>query len=176
MEDNEVDIDEFEIVHTNTNILPEEIEFEDIDDNELENDNEIETEELNENEFTTIDIEAASIPEESHVNKYLAEIQERLRGKVPKEYQNGTFWVHQKNPYFMLEAQKRDPNCLYIPRVFLWLPHHLVKDLKCPTCEAKISVKGFNKKPRARRVIDLNEYDIILSFVFVFLSNVLLLL
>ncbi|CAO3649514.1 unnamed protein product [Mucor hiemalis] len=67
MEDNEVDFDEFEIVHTDTNILPEEIEFEDIDDNELENDNEIETEELNENEFTTIDIEAASIPEESHL-------------------------------------------------------------------------------------------------------------
>jgi hypothetical protein len=69
----------------------------------------------------------------------------------------------------MLETNRKDPESLYTPRVFLWFPHHLFKDLKCPTCSEKISVKGFNKKPRARRVIDLNEYDILLSFLSVFL-------
>jgi hypothetical protein len=66
----------------------------------------------------------------------------------------------------MLEKNKINPDCLYIPRVFLWFPHHLFKDLKCPTYNEKISVKGYNKKPRARRVINLNEYDILLSFFF----------
>ncbi len=68
----------------------------------------------------------------------------------------------------MLETNRKDPKSLYTPRVFLWFPHHLFKDLKCPTCNEKIRGKEFNKKPRARRAIDLNEYDILLSFLLVF--------
>lgn len=83
------------------------------------------------------------------------------------EYRNSTIWAPRKDPYFMLDNNTKDPRCLYTPRVFLWFPHHLVKDLKCPTCEARINMKGFNKKPRARIIIDLNEYGFMRSLFFV---------
>ncbi|KAI7887566.1 uncharacterized protein EV154DRAFT_567364 [Mucor mucedo] len=82
-------------------------------DNEWGTDDEIHKDELDENEFITVDNDAASILEESYVNKYLVELQERLKWKRPEEYQNGTFWVHRKNPYFMLDDTNKDPGYLY---------------------------------------------------------------
>lgn len=104
-----------------------------------------------------IDNNAASNLQASYVNNYLAEIQGRLRGKKPIEYLNGTFWVRPKDPYFLLKKNSKDLRRLYSPRVFLWFPHHLVENLKCPVCASSIRIKGFNKKPRARRIIDLND-------------------
>ncbi|KAG2191844.1 hypothetical protein INT47_009991, partial [Mucor saturninus] len=157
-EDEEVDIDDpskFDI--PSTELQSTTIPNNSGDDDDWGTDDEGEPEELNENEFIAADSDAASISEESYVNTYLANLQERLKGKKPDEYLNGTFWVHPRNPYFMLEKSNKDPCDLYTPRVFLWFPHHLVKNLKCPVCEVNISVKGFNKKPRARRIIDVND-------------------
>jgi hypothetical protein len=89
--DNEIDLDEVSILDMSSNVMPEENALEDISDNKWATDDEREKEELDENEFMTIDNDAASIPEESCVNKYLAEIQERLKGKAPAEYQHSTF-------------------------------------------------------------------------------------
>ncbi|KAG2206553.1 hypothetical protein INT47_008570 [Mucor saturninus] len=152
--EDEVNIDEFPNFDIQTADLLDEDKG---NDNEWGTDDEGDTEELDENEFITVDNDAASILEESYVNKYLAELQERLKGKRPEEYHNGTFWAHRKNPYFILDSNNKDQGYLYTPRVFLYLPHYLVRDLTCPTCEAKIGVKGFNKKPIARRIIDLND-------------------
>lgn len=118
--------------------------------------------ELNENEFEEIDELASSVAEESITDKYLEKIQQRLRGgNVPKEYLAGVFWVQRKDPAFILENELKHNIAeeLYTPRVFLWFPHYLMKGLKCvhPDCNNKIEVKCFNKKPRARRIIDLNE-------------------
>lgn len=111
-------------------------------------------------EFQQIDEAVASIAEDGVIDRYLKSIQDRLKGgKRPKEYKEGTFWVSKKSPSFVLEDSS-DPDLLYEPRVFLWFPHHFNKDLKCPICNYnRIEVKGFNKKPRARRIIDLQEYE-----------------
>lgn len=119
---------------------------------------EIGSEELDENQFFDVDEQLGSVEEGSVVDNYLKSIQERLRGgSMPSEYKNGTFWVHVKSPSFILGGAVIDPTLLYIPRVFLWFPHHLKKDLKCPTCNSRFVVRGFTTDPRARRVIDLFE-------------------
>jgi hypothetical protein len=47
---------------------------------------------LNEEEFDGLDAIAESLPENSVVDSYLAEIQEELRGgKLPSPYKNKTF-------------------------------------------------------------------------------------
>jgi hypothetical protein len=66
--------------------VPEEQSLGGSSDNEWATNDERGIEELDENEFMTIDNDAASIPEESVVNEYLAKIQERLKGKAPIEY------------------------------------------------------------------------------------------
>lgn len=119
---------------------------------------EAETRELNENEFLQVDVDIGSVPIGSVVDSYLAKIQERLRGgKMPEEYTQSNFWVHPNASFFTLGNIEKDPLQLCIPRVFLWFPHHLQKDLKCPYCHSAIEVKGFNTDPRARRIIDFYE-------------------
>jgi hypothetical protein len=114
---------------------------------------------LNEEEFDGLDAIAGSLPENSVMDSYLAEIQEELRGgKLPSPYKNKTFWVQEESASFVL-VKNTDPKLIYRPRVFLWLPHHLKKDLVCPDpkCKSPIEVKAFQKNPRARRIIDQNE-------------------
>lgn len=117
-----------------------------------------------------IDRDAGLVQENSVIDKFLKSIQDRIKEdnkkdpprfpKPPKEYQNGTFWVQRKNPVFALKDQlELTPNVLYQPRVFLWFPHHLVSNLKCPKCSTPTSffVKEWNTCPRARRITDLDE-------------------
>ncbi|CEP07118.1 hypothetical protein, partial, partial [Parasitella parasitica] len=105
-----------------------------------------------------IDEAVNTIAENGVIDNYLEAIQKRLKdSKMPREYVEGTFWVARKSPSFILE-KPNDVEKLYEPRVFLWFPHHLKKELKCPVCDSKkIEVKGFNTKPRARRIIDIQD-------------------
>ncbi|KAG2216108.1 hypothetical protein INT45_001912 [Circinella minor] len=52
-----------------------------------------------------------------------------------------------------------NPNGLYYPRIFLWLPHLLLeklgKTLKYPMCNYDLKSKGYTDKPR--RVVDITE-------------------
>ncbi|KAK4510790.1 uncharacterized protein ATC70_005223 [Mucor velutinosus] len=81
----------------------------------------------------------------------------------PVEYDRNTFWVEPVNPYFALlkkiPAKEEPSKRLYQPRVFLWLPHHLLphrsKSLECPKCKSPLKSKGFNKGSHARRIVDL---------------------
>lgn len=119
--------------------------------------------------LSRVEQEAGSIKESSVVDRYLKSIQERIkddkkgsqrRSAPPKEYQNGTFWVQRKNAAFILRDQlELNPDQLYQPRVFLWFPHHLSSNLKCPKCTVPTTfyVKEWNTNPRARRITDLNE-------------------
>ena len=100
------------------------------------------------------------------IQKYLSDVQKRIVSeKYPAEYNRGTFWVRPKDPYFAL-LDDLNPNGLYYPRIFLWLPHLLLeklgKTLKCPTCNYDLKSKGYTDKPR--RVVDITEYVSILKF------------
>ena len=100
------------------------------------------------------------------IQKYLSDVQKRIVSeKYPAEYNRGTFWVRPKDPYFAL-LDDLNPNGLYYPRIFLWIPHLLLeklgKTLKCPTCNSDLKSKGYTDKPR--RVVDITEYVSALKF------------
>ena len=44
-----------------------------------------------------------------------------------KSHAPSSFWIYPPEPALVLRRQKFDPTILYLPRVFLWLPHFLVK-------------------------------------------------
>lgn len=125
-------------------------------------------EEFTEEDFEIVDEEIGdSTPEDSFIGKYLAEIQNRLKGGVtPVEYQRKTYWVDVEYEGFDYDT-RTSPDIFYRPRVFIWLPDLLngrgtngegKKHLKCPTCKlANLERKEFAKKTKARRIIDLFE-------------------
>lgn len=130
-------------------------EIEDVESSDIE---EAESVELNENEFQQIDSEVGSVPEGSVIDRYLAEIQRRMReGEISEQFIKKNFWIYPTSPYSVLQESNIDPNSLCIPRVFIWIPHKLQNNLKCPYCKSDIEVKGHCNNPRARRVIDLYE-------------------
>jgi hypothetical protein len=93
---------------------------------------------------------------------YFEQIHERLKklkkGERPAEYMRGTFWIEPMLPFFALE-KKLDPRQLYLPRMFLWMPHLLTPEkLKFPFCSHDLGIKGFNTDPQARRIIDIDWY------------------
>ncbi|KAI8371102.1 hypothetical protein BD560DRAFT_446758 [Blakeslea trispora] len=125
---------------------------------------------LDEEIIEQMDREAGLVEESSAVDRYLKTIQDKIKEdnkkdalrspRPPKEYRNGTFWVHRKDPAFALRDQlESSPEILYQPRIFLWFPHHLVSDPKCPKCTipTKFFVKEWNTHPRARRITDTDE-------------------
>jgi hypothetical protein len=77
-------------------------------------------------------------------------------GRCPKEYRKKTYWVPIKFPGFDYDTGRSSED-LYILRVFVWFPHHLMKKGEKLNCECHIllEVKGFMKRPRARGVVDL---------------------
>ncbi|KAG2219719.1 hypothetical protein INT45_006051, partial [Circinella minor] len=122
------------------------------------------------------------------LQEYFKGLQQRFKknGKI-KEYENGTFWVHPKDPYFALMKSDLNPAALYLPRVFLWFPHLLIdKVLECPKCKEKalecseckkkgsecskhakqseLRQKGYTQTPYARRVVDLNGCFYIMGY------------
>ncbi|OBZ82404.1 hypothetical protein A0J61_09548, partial [Choanephora cucurbitarum] len=117
-----------------------------------------------------MDREAGLVEESSAVDRCLKPIQDRIKvdnkkdssrsPRPPKEYRNGTFWVHRKDPAFALRDQlELSPEILYQPRVLIWFPRHLVSDLKCPKCTIPTTffVKEWNTHPRARRITDIDN-------------------
>ncbi|KAG2192239.1 hypothetical protein INT47_009231, partial [Mucor saturninus] len=131
-------------------------------------------EEFTEEEFEIVDEEIGdSTPEDSFIGKYLAEIQNRLKGGVtPVEYQRKTYWVDVEYEGFDYDI-RTSPDIFYRPRVFIWLPDLLTgrgtngegkKHLKCPTCKlANLERKEFAKKTKARRIIDLFDCFYLMS-------------
>ncbi|KAL9539173.1 hypothetical protein MBANPS3_010416 [Mucor bainieri] len=69
-------------------------------------------------------------------------------------------------PFFTIN-DKLDVDHIYLPKVFLWVPPHLVipggmSALRCPTCKSKgcdsrMENMGYNKKPHARRTVDMDR-------------------
>lgn len=95
------------------------------------------------------------------IQQYLSKVQARIISqKYPAKYNRGTFWVYPKDAFFAL-IEDLEPNVLYYPRIFLWLPHFLMEKLeenmklKCPKCKKELKSKGYTEKPR--RVVDVTE-------------------
>jgi len=104
------------------------------------------------------------------VQAYLLGLKERLSREIegkrmPKCYQQHQFWMHPYDAYFAMHkaqvsADGLSPHLLYVPPVFVWLPH-LLEDttLKCqnPQCHHHcLTVKGWNDNPVACRVMSLD--------------------
>jgi hypothetical protein len=104
------------------------------------------------------------------VQAHLLSLKERLSREIegkslPKCYQQHQFWIHPPDAYFaMRKAQVApdglSPHPLYMPSVFVWLPHLLEKaTLKCQNLQChqhSLTVKGWNDNPVARRVVSLD--------------------
>lgn len=102
------------------------------------------------------------LPVNSKHKAFFESIHARLRNNgCPVEYDRKTFWVEPVNAYFAMKNKIDPSESLYQPRVFLWLPHHLLpfkfQSLRCPKCKASVKGKGFNKDPHARRIVDLTR-------------------
>ncbi|KAJ7452542.1 hypothetical protein FB451DRAFT_1374025 [Mycena latifolia] len=127
-----------------------------------------------ENSDDTPSMESTVVPD-GVIKSYLSALKDQFDREIrfstkPNCYQNGTFWVHPRDPYFSLEKSGRTetgvtPSSLYLPSVFLWLPDCLhTGELKCsnPVCQkartgVALSPKGWNDNPIARRVVGLDR-------------------
>ncbi|KAK7015367.1 hypothetical protein R3P38DRAFT_3570813 [Favolaschia claudopus] len=98
------------------------------------------------------------------VTNLQAEIKNNKSGR-PSVYDQGTFWYRARDPVFALEATRlseggMNPRELYMLDTFLWLPGLKTKlpgephVLTCPQphCLGRLTRKGYNSKPTARRV------------------------
>jgi hypothetical protein len=110
------------------------------------------------------------------VHTYLLQLKESLSRELalhqmPLCYLQGHFWIRPQEPYFAMRASLVSPDgvkpySLYQPTVFLWLPHLLddivltCKNSDCCHYALKtkpLTVKSWNDKPIARRVIGLDH-------------------
>ncbi|KAJ7174303.1 hypothetical protein C8R46DRAFT_88386 [Mycena filopes] len=120
------------------------------------------------------------------IKTYLSGIKDQIISELKmtqkvKCYDEGTFWMHPRDPYFALQKSGKSPtgvtpDSLYWPSVFVWLPEYLHKNglaalgLKCPNsaCQkhhtgVSLSPKGWNDDPIARRVVGLDRVYYVLT-------------
>ncbi|KAG6849716.1 hypothetical protein H0H93_006013 [Arthromyces matolae] len=74
-----------------------------------------------------------------------------------------SFWVRPSEPTFLLSRHRFDPTLFYRPRIFLWLPHFFVDELKCPKCHILLEKNG---ALTPRRVTDLEDNFYIVSWAY----------
>ncbi|KAJ7744870.1 hypothetical protein B0H16DRAFT_1693088 [Mycena metata] len=128
----------------------------------------------------TDDLEPEKEPEPTGiVQAYLLQTMLEIKDvQLPKHAQpdcyrvGKTFWITPPDRYFALQeykstAKKLAPDCLYYPRIFVWLPKSLLPkdfEFQCIFCaSSKMSEHGWNHNPVARRVVDLDSCYYILS-------------
>ncbi|KAL9536874.1 hypothetical protein MBANPS3_012294 [Mucor bainieri] len=141
---------------------------------EVNNSNAPIPEENQENTSSATNVESSSsttIPK-AVLENYFDKIQTRLLSEpYPSEYSRGTFWITPKMPFFAIK-DKLDVDHIYLPKVFLWVPHLLIPGgmsaLRCPDCKLKgcnsrMENMGYNKKPHARRIVDMDSCFYLMS-------------
>jgi hypothetical protein len=74
-----------------------------------------------------------------------------------------SFWINPPEPIFALSEYKFDPFLMYCPRIFLWLPHFFVDDLRCPNCGEKLEKNGVLAP---RRIVDIEDTFYIVSWAY----------
>lgn len=72
------------------------------------------------------------------INELGPQLQEKSGRNVakPLEYEMNTFWVKQPDPIFSLCSGIHQISLknLFMPQIFLWLPHFLVENIACSNC------------------------------------------
>ncbi|KAJ7148561.1 hypothetical protein C8R43DRAFT_521445 [Mycena crocata] len=79
-----------------------------------------------------------------------------------------SFWVYPPDPIFALWKYKFDPYLMFRVRIFLWLPHFFVDQLKCPSCGAKLEKNGALSP---RRIVDTDSNFYVVSWAYYCRSN-----
>ncbi|KAF8233295.1 hypothetical protein L208DRAFT_1203220, partial [Tricholoma matsutake] len=69
-------------------------------------------------------------------------------------YAPASFWIHPPEPVISLSNYRFDPQTLYRPRIFLWLPHFYVTELRCPKCSGLLEKNG---ALAPRRITDVED-------------------
>jgi hypothetical protein len=112
------------------------------------------------------------------IRLYLASVRDRLiremeDGAWPKCYLQGQFWIYPPDPYFAMHKAAHslsglNPELLYHPPIFLWLPHILENtQYTCPmsichnykSSTRPLAIKGWNDNPIAQCVVALVVLD-----------------
>lgn len=75
--------------------------------------------------------------------------------KDQQPYSTASMWINPPDPIMSLSQYKFDPQVLYRPRIFLWLPHFFVDAMYCPICRTKVLEKNGPCPPR--RIIDIEN-------------------
>ena len=88
----------------------------------------------------------------------------QIFSKNGKPFLPATFWIQPPEPVISLSSHQFDPSILYRPRVFLWLPHFMVKDLMCPNCKKQILEKNGACPPR--RIVDIEDSFYIVTWAY----------
>jgi hypothetical protein len=72
-------------------------------------------------------------------------LEETWKNASDKLYNMGTFWMPQKDGFFILREKKRpSAEDMYNARLFYWDPDHLAADgLHCPSCGFKLQRHGY---------------------------------
>ena len=75
-----------------------------------------------------------------------------------------SFWIHPPEPIFDLSQHRFNPISLYRPCVYLWLPHHLVDNMRCPKCGHDKLEKQGALPPR--RIFDLEDVFYLVAWAY----------
>ncbi|KAF8057791.1 hypothetical protein FPV67DRAFT_1786257 [Lyophyllum atratum] len=67
---------------------------------------------------------------------------------------SSTFWIHPPEPVASLSRHQFDLPTLYRPRIYLWLPHFFVAELRCPHCGNVLEKNG---AAAPRRITDAED-------------------
>lgn len=72
-----------------------------------------------------------------------------------RPYLPASLWIHPPEPVMSLHHHKFEPELLYRPRIFLWLPHFFVKTMHCLNCRTGVLEKNGASPPR--RITDMDD-------------------
>jgi hypothetical protein len=81
-----------------------------------------------------------------------------------KSYLPASLWMHPPEPIMSLHRHRFEPELLYRPRIFFWLPHFFVEALYCPNCHTGILEKNGACPPR--RIVDIEDVFWIITWAY----------
>ncbi|KAL0563144.1 hypothetical protein V5O48_018932 [Marasmius crinis-equi] len=74
-----------------------------------------------------------------------------------------SLWINPPDPLYLMMRREFKPETLWRPRVFLWLIHHFVPKLMCPSCGGCLEKNGALPP---RRVVDMDSVFYIVAWAY----------
>lgn len=81
-----------------------------------------------------------------------------------RSYLPASMWIYPPEPIMSLSHHAFNPEILWRPRVFLWLPHFFVESLRCPNCRSGVLEKNGACPPR--RIVDIDSLFWIVTWAY----------